>query len=200
MKKYLYENHGSIVVISLIGGMIIVTLLFSTITLFINDYYAVQSNEDTVRAYYLAESGIKKVICEMEEITEKTISTYLIDLKNYKINYIKNDNDINKYNPLKLEDYIQKSLTKKLHTLNKTIIKPFTNYSCSHSYSIKVTYDSSKKIIDIISVGKYNKARKFIHAKLKSPIVCNNGIDSYGLEKIKVVPLQLESYYQTFGK
>lgn len=200
MKKYLLNNNGSIGVCSFMISIILIILLISTLTLFMNDYYMVQSYMDSVKAYYLAETAVEKALYEIKNITDSIIIKYLIELKTYKIHYIKNmieGNDTGEYIPPKLERYLKEGLESKIYITENN---PFSNYLCEHSYTAEITYNSSKKIIDISSKGVYNDARKFIHAKIKLPIVCEDGVDEYNLPIKKVVPLQLESYYQTFGQ
>ncbi|QEK12136.1 hypothetical protein FQB35_06975 [Crassaminicella thermophila] len=200
MKIYLFNKNGSIAMCSFMISIILITVLVSTLTVFMHDYYAVQSSMDSIRAYYLAEIATEKALYEIKGTTDSIITKYLTKLKEYKIHYINNiikGDNIEEYKPPELDEYL-KELVESSSCITEN--NPFSNYLCDHFYTANITYDLANKKIDIVSKGVYNGARKFIHATIRFPIVCDDGIDEYNMPMKKVIPLQLESYYQTIGQ
>ncbi|TCO79179.1 hypothetical protein [Marinisporobacter balticus] len=200
MRKYL-KDEGSIVISSFIISSVLIVLILSTVTLFINDFYIVKSNENSIKAYYLAESGANKALSEIYKEMNQVIFKYLKELKEYKIAYVQNINKeeaMKKYMPPTLEMYLQREFLLKVDTFDEVVNQPFMNYSYKHSYNIKVNYDALYESIDILSIGIYNDAKKSIYAKVNLPVMYQEGVDGYNLPKIKVILPNFEIRPQTF--
>ncbi|QXM06010.1 hypothetical protein [Crassaminicella indica] len=197
--KNFSKNRGSIIINSFIMSAILLVFLVSTLTLFLNDFYIVKSNENSIKAYYLGEAALNKTVFKINNAADKVIRNYLLELKNYKINYIKNKIiDKNTYHPPVFSTYLQAHLLSQIASFNEKVKKPFSYYAHDHAYNIRVSYNLQNNRIDILTMGIYNGAKKFIYAQVKLPHVCNNGVDKYNLPKIKITPIILEESYLTF--
>ncbi|QZY56973.1 hypothetical protein [Crassaminicella profunda] len=196
MKKY-FENRGSIVINSFIISTILLLITISTLTLFLNDFYIVKANENSLKAYYLGEAAVNIVIFKINDDLNKLILEYLKKLKTYKTNYIQKNKE--EYIPPSFELDLQTYLSSQIPLLNDTKKNPFS-YMQDHKYTVHIKHNYINHTIDILSTGIYNGAKKSIHVHLLLPRVKNNGVDAYNLPKIKILPLTIENYYQTLGQ
>lgn len=187
----------SIILISLIIFVILTSLAYS-IT---NSIEAVISSNDNYRANYISESILELKIMEIMSLSDEVIMKYLLDLQKYKLNYIKDiENDlIIEYEPPNFSTYIQKNFIPKIKKLGNSKSNPFEEYDNDHYYEIEIVYDSNEKVINITSMGRYNRARRFIKAKLDIPKAVDYGIDEYNLPKVNILPVDIVEYYRTIG-
>lgn len=200
MKKLFNNQKGSMSVSIIYITLIIIIILISLIYKLTNNIVAVNSNNDSYRANYISESITELKIMEITELYHETISEYLMDLKRYKIEYIKAasiDPYIN-YNPPNFSTYIQRSIPH-IKKLSSDGINTFKEYEDDHYYKIEIDYDSSKKVINITSMGRYNRARRFIKVKLEIPKVIDCGLDEYNLPKVGILSVNIVEYYHTIG-
>lgn len=204
MKKHL-TNKGSIIINSFMISILLLMIIITTLTICVNEFYIVKSNENSIKAYYLAESGINETISKINNELNKVIGRYLMKLKEDKMKYIQkiiSEKNEKPYRPLSLDQDLQNYLSSQLSLFNETITnkeKPFS-YTDHYSYTIKTSYSFQENTIDILSTGVYNSTKKIIHVYLLLPHIENDGVDMYDLPKIKVLPLRIERYYQVFGQ
>jgi hypothetical protein len=204
MKKYL-THKGSIIINSFMISIILLMMIITTLTICLNEFYIVKSNENSIKAYYLAESGIHETISKINNVLNELIEEYLIKVKEDKRTYIQKgmlQKNENPYKPLSLDQDLQNYFSSQSSLFNKTITnkEKLFSYHDPYSYTIKTTYTPQDNTIDILSTGLYRGTKKFIHVHLLLPHIENDGVDMYNLPKIKILPLKVESYYQVFGQ
>lgn len=161
----------------------------------------INSNNDNYRANYISESILELKIMQIMELSDEIIMEYLLDLQNYKKEYLKdiNSNSSTKYDPPKFSIYVEQKIIPNIKNLGGNKSNPFEEYENDHYYKIDIEYDSNEKIINITSIGRYNRARRFIKAKLELPKIIDNGFDEYNLPKVSILPVNIVEYYQTIG-
>ena len=196
------SNKGAIFVYVIILCSIIMIFATSIITLLDDGRLYRNSQINAAKSYYLAESAIDEVLNTIYGTTEDIINQYLIDLKEYKVQYIMDKNndkgsDI-RYNPPAFNNYMYIGLISKLNSLKYENKNPFEEYSKVHSYKIEAKYEASNKII-INVVGSYESARKFIRVELCMPELIEDGKDHYNLPNVKIRSMYIKSKYQTLG-
>ncbi|SNR86617.1 hypothetical protein SAMN05446037_1001104 [Anaerovirgula multivorans] len=200
MKNHIENSKGSIIISCFVIGMLVIMLGMSSITLSMNDFRKTLSNSDAVKANYLAEMGMEIAVNNVIKTIDAVILTYLNDLKDSKIEYIKSINEENlieaQYNPISFDSYIKQFLIDELQVLNVIQNNPLEGYMHDHSYMVAVEYDDVEEIIIIKSIGTYDHARKQVIIEGKNPYAVYDGHDMYGLPKIKIYPLEIRSYYQ----
>ncbi|AKL95284.1 hypothetical protein CACET_c18360 [Clostridium aceticum] len=198
MKKHLENSKGSIIAFCFIMGTIVIMLAISTLTIYTNDFIAVISNGDAVKAYYLAEIAVEETLWEIMKTTETLIFLYFSDLKEHKVNYLKDKGKetYQEYHPLIFNNYLQSHLINKLTTYKKQNNHPFLDYGHSHRYEVDLKYDVLQKIVIIEGTGIYNNARKKVKLELVLPYQIQEGIDAYDLPSTKIYPLKISGYHQ----
>ncbi|MCC5911458.1 MAG: hypothetical protein JJT76_13565 [Clostridiaceae bacterium] len=197
MKQYVSNLRGSSIAFFLIVCTTVALALCSTHVVVMNNYRATQSNAHAIKAQYLAESAIEVVLAQLMEETDKLINSYLNDLKEYKISYLKTleGNQSEKYLPQNFENYLYIYLLTHIDEYNSEKENPFKDYQHIHSYKAKVSYKVKKGTLSLEGIGTYNNARKMIEAEVEMPYVKTIGEDSYGLPLIEIHSWNVIAYY-----
>jgi len=193
------NNQKGIICVSIIFISLITFVLLSSLTYaLINNIESVNSNNDNYRANYISESILEVKIVEIMKFSDVVINEYLLDLQRYKIEYLKGDQDI-EYDPPKFSNYATHKIIPYIKKIGGSENSSFKEYEKDHYYKIDINYDSIKKVVNITSLGRYKRARKFINANLELPKVIDNGFDEYNLPKVSILPINIVEYYHTIG-
>jgi len=193
------NNQKGIICVSIIFISLITFVLLSSLTYaLINNIESVNSNNDNYRANYISESILEVKIVEIMKFSDVVINEYLLDLQRYKIEFLKGDQDT-EYNPPKFSNYATQKIIPYIKKIGGSENSSFKEYEHDHYYKIDVNYDSIKKVVNITSLGRYKRARKFINANLELPKVIDNGFDEYNLPKVSILPINIVEYYHTIG-
>ncbi|WP_157047249.1 hypothetical protein [Alkaliphilus metalliredigens] len=185
---------------------VVLLLALSMVTVSTNHYQMVHSSSSGIKAYYLAESAIDITTYELLIMSEQAIFYFLTDLQSYKIQYILEGEEgdtilLKDYHPPILENYLEDKVVDHLSIIERRITQPFEEYHASHYYEILIEGVSlSTNHIQMMGIGSYDEARRFIKFVVQLPEVIEVGVDALGLPEIEVVPLRVVSYYQTFGE
>ncbi|WP_053957115.1 hypothetical protein [Inediibacterium massiliense] len=202
MKNYIYQNEGTISIGAFMIGMLLLVLFILSTTLFFNHYYMISSYLDSIKAYYLAESGVDEGLCYCSNKIDEIVCLYLKDLKEYKRNYIQSmDENISiDYHPPILHDYICKNFIPQIKSYKKKKSNPFHNYKLTHSYETRILCKKSHESICIFveSLGIYNRSKKQIKAIVLFPQEKIIGKDLQGLPMIQIHPLEIQEYFQFY--
>jgi len=194
------NNQKGIVCVSIIFiSLIIFVMLTSMVYAMMNNIETVTSNNDSYRANYISESILELKITEVMELSDEIIMEYLLDLQSYKVEYLKNIDPSIKYDPPNFSIYVAQKIIPNIKKIGGSKNNPFEEYENDHYYKIDIDYDSSEKVVNITSMGRYNRARRFIKVKLELPKVIDNGFDEYNLPKVSILPINIVEYYHTIG-
>ncbi|AOY77056.1 hypothetical protein [Clostridium formicaceticum] len=198
MKSYLENEAGSIAAICFMLGVTVLMLALSTLTVYVNDYAAVVSNSDAIKAYYLAEMAAQETLWELMETTEALVLVYFSHLKQHKINYMRNvEKEIYEaYHPPVFNNYLESYLISHLSNFKKEAKNPFLDYSHPHRYESKLNYNAAESTIVIEGTGVYNNARRRVKMEVKVPYQVQEGIDTYHLPSTVIYPPRISGYYQ----
>lgn len=201
MRSLLNNQNGIIYVSIIFISLTILVILTSLVYIMSTNIEVINSNNDNYRANYISESILELKIMQIMELSDEIIMEYLLDLQNYKKEYLKdiNINSSTKYDPPKFSIYVQQKIILNIKDLGGNKSNPFEEYENDHYYKIDIEYDSNEKVINITSIGRYNRARRFIKAKLELPKIIDNGFDEYNLPKVSILPVNIVEYYQTIG-
>ncbi|QUH20683.1 hypothetical protein [Alkaliphilus sp. B6464] len=201
MRSLLNNQNGIIYVSIIFIALIIFVILTSLVYIMSTNIEVINSNNDSYRANYISESILELKIMQIMELSDRVIIEYLLDLQKYKKEYIKdiNNNPSVKYDPPKFSIYVEQKIIPNIKKLGSNENNPFEEYEDDHYYKIDIEYDSGEKVINITSTGIYNRARRFIKAKLELPKIIENGFDEYNLPKVSILPVSIVEYYQTIG-
>lgn len=200
MKTFLCNKKGVIYVNVIFISLIIFLLLTSILVMLVNNNIIINSNNDSYRAAYIAESILELKTNEIILLCDGFINDYLLDLQNYKIAYIEiiDDNPAIQYNPPDFSNYMHENISLNINQLKESTNNPFEEYKDDHYLKVDIEYDSDEECINIKSMGRYKRARKFINVKLELPIIMESGVDENKLPKISILPIKVIEYYQTF--
>ncbi|WP_129597756.1 hypothetical protein [Anaerophilus nitritogenes] len=202
MKNYIHQDKGSISIGACMIGMLLFMLLILSTTLFLNHYHMISSHLDSIKAYYLAESGIDEGLYYCSNKIEEIVSIYLKDRKEYQINYTKSieKNITIDYKPPVLYDYFSKNFIPQIQSYKKTNKNPFYNYNLNHSYETQILCNKSNEGMCILieSLGIYNYSKKYIKAVISLPKEESFEEDLNSLPIIKISPLQIKDYFQYY--
>ena len=183
MKDCLYNKRGSIYVGVVFIFLIVLVLPVSLLNILLSNNMAINSNNDNYRAGYIIESILELKIEEIMELCDRTVNDYLVDLDTYNTEYIEIVDDNVLYSPPGFSSYVA-GLAFNIKNLSEWGNNPFDEYKEKHYYKVDIECDLSKNCIDIVSMGEYRQARKFINVELELPTIESNGDDGYGLPQI----------------
>lgn len=199
MRIFMNNDRGLIYVSVIFILLIILMLSASLMHMLISNSMAINSNNDNYRAGYIVESVLELKIEEIIELCDLIINNYMSDLQAYDMGYIVGiDGHILCCPPI-FYNYIANSVSD-IESLSESADNPFEEYEKEHHYKIIIKCDLDKNHIDIISVGEYRQARKFIKVRLELPAIIDEGMDEYGLHTTIISPAKVIQYYQTFEK
>ncbi|MBB6216612.1 hypothetical protein HNQ80_002716 [Anaerosolibacter carboniphilus] len=203
MDKILRNTRGSVIYPSFMVGLFSLLLFISILALIANESLAVQSYTNSIKAYYLAETGMETTLYGLENAMDKIIFEYLSDLREYKRNYLlesaDNSNKSLKFSPPQLDTYLKRSLRSEMSLFPLVYKNHVSTYKQEHSCRISIDYNFKTCIITVESIGEYDRARKFLITTLLLPTEQPDGLDSFDLPRIKIQPFQILSYYQSLG-
>ncbi|MDR5658206.1 hypothetical protein RH915_01755 [Serpentinicella sp. ANB-PHB4] len=201
MKKYLTNSKGSLLVVTLIVGLIISIMIMTAHQLVINHYKLTQSSINATKAHYMAETGVDTFLYELNEICEEIIYSYLELLKEYKVKYL-NAGDVDSmiYNLPQFCELFRSYFNIHKNRIEIKRINPFAEYTKPHHYEVKIeNYEPFNNRIEVKVKGQYDRARRFIKIEIELPVDIIDGVDEYNLPKTKIKPFEIIRYYQSFG-
>ncbi len=199
MGTFVRNDRGLICVSVIFILSIILVLPVSLIHMLVSNSMAINSNNDNYRAGYIVESALELKIEEIIELCGLTTNNYLADLQAYNTGCIVGIDGHILCCPPVFYNYIADSVSD-IENLSESADNPFEEYEKEHHYKVIIECDLDNNLIDIISVGEYRQARKFIKVRLELPAITDEGIDEYGLPAIAISPAKVIQYYQTFDK
>ena len=79
---------GSILLTTIVICLLVTIIVVTFYNLVYENHISVQSNINSIRAYYISESAIDVLYNDINKLCEKAIEKYFEDLLDYKIYYI----------------------------------------------------------------------------------------------------------------
>ncbi|QUH26654.1 hypothetical protein [Serpentinicella alkaliphila] len=195
MRREKRKITGSIVLTTIIICLLVTIIVVTFYNLVYENHISVQSNVNGIRAYYISESAIDVLYNDINKVCEKAIEKYFEELFNYKIYYINLEGGVD-YCPPDFQNILKTNILLNISSFNRTVNNPFSSYVHDHSYKITVDYVVSYNIIKADIIGRYLHARKPITVEFDLPTEIFDGVDEFGLPKLKIKPLKLIKIYQ----
>lgn len=201
MKNSMKASKGMISIHVFFIALMMFVILTSLLYTMTNHIHIRVSNNDSHRANYLAESIVELKLAEILQLSEEVIEAYRIDLYRYKSEHLLSIRDgfDKKYNPPTFVDYVKREFLPQIKELSSSENNPFEDYLEDHHYRIKIQHDTGQNVIMIEAMGRYNRARRFIHVKLALPQAMDNGLDEYDLPRISITSPNILGYYRAIG-
>ena len=195
MKNFNRKGYATILTIITIGILSIVIL--GLLNLYSLNHKKIQSNENSIKAYYLAESGITVLKNEIDATFEGYLEEYLNTLltEDKAKTTEANENNLHRENlPSFKEFVIMRDGLKDLQGI-RLEEEIFRFYKDSHSWRLEISFD--KEDITLYATGNYKEARKQITAIISYPdVLLLSGTD--GTINYRFIPSEISVYYQGY--
>lgn len=189
------EGYATVLTIIIIGLLGII--IFGLLNLLTLNHRINQSNESSIKAYYLGESGIAVLKSEIDSIFEKYSYEYInhLKVKDEATNPENAEEELQKQNILCFKDYAMKQNE---HSYLQTVRMEeglFEFYLESHGWRLEAVFEDED--ITLYATGHYREARKRIVATLSYPTVVTFDQEE-GHKTYQFIPSEILIYYQGY--
>ena len=194
MKNLNTKGYAAILTIITIG--ILGIIIFGLLNLHSLNHKMIQSNESSIKAYYLGESGIAVLKKEIDNFFEKHSNGYLEYLKpKEEPETPETDEKVHNIEIIQtFKDYVMMQDGFMYLQEIRTQENVFLFYTEPHGWRLQADFEES---ITLYATGHYKDARKRVVAIISYPDVLSLSMDN-GTEEYRFVPSVISAYYQGY--
>ncbi len=192
-----FNNNGYATLLTLIIIGILSMTIFGVMNIHRLNHKVIRSNESSVKAYYLGESGIILLKKEVDTAFETFMEEYILMLESLEIATVQGDDD-NNFDQKNIEGFKDFALRQdEIMQLQRVQRKEnvFELYTEPHGWRLETVFEEDR--ILLYATGHYRKARKRIISIITYPDV--RKVKKTGDEnEYHYLPSEILFYYQGY--